>query len=105
MAAMLAHSIGLSNAALMIMSGDLIDAQRALQWGLVSAVVEPEALMDRARELAAPLASRAPIAPATAKLNLHPAVSMPLYQAREYEHELQQTCLRTERAEKTRSTL
>src|SRR3546814_13197068 len=98
MAAMLAHSIGLSNAALMIMSGDLIDAQRALQWGLVSEVVEPEALMDRARELAATIASRAPIAAETAKLNLPAAVSMPLDKAMENERHLPAICRLAERA-------
>src|SRR3546814_9916804 len=76
----------------MIMSGDLIDAQRALQWGLVSEVVEPDALMDRARELAATIASRAPIAAETAKLNLRAAVSMPLDKAMEYERDLQAIC-------------
>src|SRR3546814_10628019 len=98
MAAMLAHSIGLSNAALMIMSGDLIDAQSALQWGLVSEVVEPEALMDRARELAATIASRAPIAAETAKLNLRAAVSTPLDKAMEYERDLQAICFATDDA-------
>ena len=38
MAVFLAHSIGPSNAALMIMSGDPIPAEQALAWGLVSAV-------------------------------------------------------------------
>src|SRR3546814_10960399 len=103
MAAMLAHSIGLSNAALMIMSGDLIDAQRALQWGLVSEVVEPEALMDRARELAATIASRAPIAAETAKLNLRAAVSMPPDQAMEYERDLQEICFATAAAQEGRA--
>ena len=103
MAAMLAHSIGLSNAALMIMSGDLIDAQRALQWGLVSEVVEPEALMDRARELAATIASRAPIAAETAKLNLRAAVSMPLDKAMEYERDLQAICFATDDAKEGRA--
>src|SRR3546814_7486213 len=82
----------------MIMSGDLIDAQRALQWGLVSEVVEPDALMDRARELAATIASRAPIAAETAKLNLRAAVSMPLDKAVAYERDLQAICFATEDA-------
>ena len=88
---------------LMIMSGDMIDAQRALQWGLVSEVVEPEGLMGRARELAATIASRAPIAAETAKLNLRAAVSMPLDKAVEYERDLQAICFATEGAKEGRA--
>jgi enoyl-CoA hydratase len=103
MAAMLAHSIGLSNAALMIMSGDMIDAERALQWGLVSEVLEPDVLMARARELATTIAARAPIAAETAKLNLRAAVSMPLDKAMEYERDLQAICFATEDAKEGRA--
>lgn len=98
MAAFLAHSIGMSNAALMIMTGDAIDAQKALDWGLVSEVVEPEALLDRARALAETIASRAPIAAETAKLNLRAAFSMPLDKAMQYERDLQTVCFATEDA-------
>lgn len=98
MAAFLAHSIGMSNAALMIMTGDAIDARKALDWGLVSEVVEPEALMERARALAETIASRAPIAAETAKLNLRAAFSMPLDKAMQYERDLQTVCFATEDA-------
>lgn len=47
-------------AAEMILTGRSINAQRALQAGLVSDVVAPEALMPKALELAAHIASRAP---------------------------------------------
>ena len=95
MAAFLAHSVGASNAALMLMTGDAIDAARALAWGLVSEVVAPDALMPRARALAATIASRAPIAVETAKLNLTAAFSMPLAQAMAYERDLQTVCFAT----------
>jgi enoyl-CoA hydratase len=95
MAAQLAHSIGPSNAALMIMTGDPIEAERALAWGLVSEVVAPEALMDRARALAETIAARAPIAAETAKLNLRAAFAMPLDKAMEYERDLQTICFAT----------
>lgn len=95
MAAMLAHSIGMSNAALMIMTGDPVDADTALRWGLVSEVTAPEDLMDRAREIAEAIAARAPIAAETAKLNLRAAVSMPLDKAMEYERDLQTICFAT----------
>ncbi|WNO52397.1 enoyl-CoA hydratase/isomerase family protein [Stakelama saccharophila] len=103
MAAMLAHSIGMSNAAKMIMTGDPIDAETARNWGLVSDVVAPEALMDHARALAKTIASRAPIAAETAKLNLRAAVSMPLDKAMEYERDLQAICFATEDASEGRA--
>src|SRR3954471_17080309 len=42
MTTLLAHSIGPSNAAWMIMTGDTIDAQQALSWGLVTQVVSQD---------------------------------------------------------------
>jgi enoyl-CoA hydratase len=98
MAAHLAHSIGLSNAALMIMTGDPVSAERALSWGLVSEVLPPAALLPRARDIAAVIASRAPIAAETAKINLKAALSMPLEKAIEYERDLQTICFATEDA-------
>lgn len=95
MAAHLAHSIGPSNAALMIMTGDPISAERALGWGLVSEVVAQAELMTRARALARTIAARAPIAAETAKLNLKAAFSMPVEKAIEYERELQTICFAT----------
>jgi enoyl-CoA hydratase/carnithine racemase len=103
MAALLAHSIGMSNAAMMIMTGDAIDAERALAWGLVSEVVAHEALMDRAREIAETIAARAPIAAETAKLNLRAAFSMPLDKAMQYERDLQTICFATEDAREGRA--
>ena len=81
MATFLAHSIGASNAALMIMTGDPIPAEQALAWGLVSEVVPPSSLITRARAIATTIASRAPIAAETAKLNLRAAFTMPLEKA------------------------
>jgi len=89
MSALLAASIGAGNTALMLMTGDPIDAARALSWGLVSEVVEPEALLARAQELAATIASRPPIAAETAKANLRAAYNLPLDQAIAYEREMQ----------------
>ena len=103
MAAFLAHSIGMSNAAMMIMTGDAIDAGQALAWGLVSEVVAPDALMDRARAIAETIASRAPIAAETAKLNLRAALSMPIDKAIEYERDLQTICFATEDAREGRA--
>jgi enoyl-CoA hydratase/carnithine racemase len=98
MTALLFHSIGASNAALMVMTGDPIDAARALAVGIVSEVHEPSALMTRARELAETIAARAPIAAETAKLNLRAAASMPIESAIQYERDLQTICFATEDA-------
>jgi enoyl-CoA hydratase/carnithine racemase len=103
MAAFLAHSIGPSNAALMIMSGDPIPAEQALAWGLVSEVVPPSPLLTRARAIATTIASRAPIAAETAKLNLRAAFTMPLEKAIEYERDLQTICFATEDAAEGRA--
>ncbi|MGA2794771.1 MAG: enoyl-CoA hydratase/isomerase family protein [Roseiarcus sp.] len=99
----LVHSVGLSNAALMIMTGDPIDAERALAWGLVSEIVEHDALSARALAIARTIACRAPIAAETAKLNLRAAVSMPLCKAIEYERDLQTICFATQDAAEGRA--
>lgn len=98
MTAMLAHSIGPSNAALMVMTGEAVHAERALFWGLVSEIVEADTLLERAREIATTIASRAPIAAETAKLNLKAAFAMPLENAIQYERDLQTVCFATEDA-------
>ncbi|GAB1584447.1 enoyl-CoA hydratase/isomerase family protein [Phyllobacterium phragmitis] len=95
MAAHLLHSIGASNAALMLMTGDPIPAEKARSWGLVSEVVPQNQLLARARAIAQTIAARAPIAAETAKLNLKAAVSMPLEKAIEYERDLQTICFAT----------
>jgi enoyl-CoA hydratase len=95
MAVGLAHSVGMSNAALMLYTGEMVDAGRAAAWGLVSAVTAPEDLLPRAREIAAQIAARAPIAAETAKLNLRAAHQMPYEKAIEYERDLQAICFAT----------
>jgi enoyl-CoA hydratase/carnithine racemase len=103
MTALLAHSVGPSNAAMMVMTGDPIDAQKALSWGLVSEVHPVDALRSRAVEIAATIASRAPIAAETAKVNLGAAFNMPLEQAIAYERDLQTICFATEDANEGRA--
>lgn len=103
MAMHLAHSIGMSNAALMIMTGDPISAEKALAWGLVSEVVPRIRLPERAREIAMTIATRAPIAAETAKLNLKAVHAMPPEKAIEYERNLQTICFATEDAREGRA--
>lgn len=95
MAYMLAHSIGPSNAAMMLMGGDPVTAQQALQWSLVSELHPREALLARAQDIAAVLAARPPIAVQTAKANLRAAYTVPLEMAIQYERDLQTVCFAT----------
>jgi len=54
--------IGLSNALHLVLTGEMIDAEKAKQLGLVNEIVAPENLHQRAVELANLLAKKAPIA-------------------------------------------
>jgi enoyl-CoA hydratase len=103
MAAWLAHSIGPSNAALMLMTGDPVTAAQAFAWGLVSEVVPQPELPGRARALAGTIALRAPIAAETAKLNVRAAFTMPLEQAIAYERDLQAICFGSQDAAEGRA--
>ncbi|MFG2512351.1 enoyl-CoA hydratase/isomerase family protein [Streptomyces sp. NPDC048584] len=98
MAAFLSRAAGPSNAAMMLLTGERIDCARALEWHLVSEVVPRAQLLDRARTLAAVIASRAPVAAETAKINLRAAANLPEDQALAYERDLQTICFATEDA-------
>ena len=54
--------IGLGNALLLLLSGEMVGAEDALRMGLVQKVVEPEALVPTAQELARTIASKGPLA-------------------------------------------
>ncbi len=56
----LPRTIGHARAAELFFTGDTIDAQTALAWGLVSRVVPAASLMDEARTLAQRIARQAP---------------------------------------------
>ncbi len=57
---LLPRVVGMSRAAEMTFTGDMIDAETAAAWGLVSKVVAEDALMDEARSLAARIAANPP---------------------------------------------
>ena len=61
------RAIGQSDAMLMLLTGDRIDAQEALRIGLVSRVVAPGDLAETARSIACRIASNAPLAVVAAK--------------------------------------
>lgn len=98
----LSRSAGMSNAALMLMTGDPVSAARALAWGLVSEVCAAEDLLPRAFEIADAIAARAPIAAEHAKLNLEAATNMPARMAIQYELDLQTVAFATQDADEGR---
>ncbi|WP_137872234.1 crotonase/enoyl-CoA hydratase family protein [Rhodococcus sp. Q] len=57
---LLPRAVGLARAAEMAFTGDAIDAETALEWGLVSRVVEPDELLPTAHALAARVAANPP---------------------------------------------
>jgi len=59
---MLPQIVGMQNALELLFTGDIINADRALEIGLVTAVVPPEELLTAAKELAARLTRGAPLA-------------------------------------------
>lgn len=62
--------VGPAMAAEMLLTGEMIDAGRALEVGLVSRVVSPDSLMDEALSLAARICANAPLAVQRAKEGL-----------------------------------
>ena len=98
MATMLSRSAGASNAAMMLMTGDPIDAVTAQNWHLVTEVLQADRLAARADEIAHTIAARAPIAAEHAKINLANAANMTAVQATRYELDLQAICFATEDA-------
>jgi enoyl-CoA hydratase len=70
--------IGMGRAKHLVLTGEIIDAQRALEIGLVTAVAPPEELMLRARDVAARILSRGPLAARLAKLSLNASARVDL---------------------------
>jgi enoyl-CoA hydratase/carnithine racemase len=64
---LLPRQVGMSRAAQMLFTAEVVDAATACEWGLVSEVVEPEALMDAARAMADRIAKQPPHALRLAK--------------------------------------
>lgn len=99
----LVSSIGARNAALMLMTGSAYSAAQAREWGLVSEVMPADDLLGRAEEIAATIASNAPLAIQVAKANIQAALNMPADQAMRYERELQTVSFATEDAAEGRA--
>jgi E-phenylitaconyl-CoA hydratase len=74
----LPRTIGRSDAMLMMLTGDRIDAETALRIGLVSKVVAPSALLDTARAIAARIVDNAPLSVRAIKRLVRDGADMPL---------------------------
>lgn len=81
----LPRAVGQSMARQMLFTGDRIDATTALRCGLVSEVVEPEDLLSRATEIAARIASNAPLSVRAVKRLVDQAGDVPLRTGMEFE--------------------
>ena len=68
----LALRVGVARARELIYTGAIIDADEALRIGLCNAIVEPDALMPKVREVAARIAGHAPLAVQAAKQTVTP---------------------------------
>ena len=87
---------GTAHAMELILTADTINAQQALEIGLVSKVVAPEALMDTALELANKIASKAQVAVRAAKQAIRFGLECDMATAATYEALAFGTCFGTE---------
>jgi enoyl-CoA hydratase len=62
----------------LLLTGEPIDAERALALGLVNAVVAPGELQDKAFEFADKVASQAPLAVAAIRRAVHAGIDVPI---------------------------
>lgn len=84
----LAGTVGRSFAAHMLFTGDPITAEQAMATGLVSEVLAPDALMERAWALAKAIASNAPLSLVAIKKAFRAATDQPLTAGFELERAL-----------------
>lgn len=70
--------IGMGRAKHLVLTGEIIDARRALEIGLVTAVTPPAELMTRTRELAGRILRHGPLAARLAKLSLNASARVDL---------------------------
>ena len=87
---------GTAHAMELILTADTINAQQALEIGLVSKVVAPDALMDTALELANKIASKAQVAIRAAKQAVRYGIQCDISTAAPYEALAFATCFGTE---------
>jgi enoyl-CoA hydratase/carnithine racemase len=77
----LSRAIGRKRALEMLLTGELIDAQKALDWGLVNLVVPEDALEDAVAELAEKIARSSPLTVAIGKEAFHAQIELDEHRA------------------------
>ncbi|PXF31397.1 2,3-dehydroadipyl-CoA hydratase [Pokkaliibacter plantistimulans] len=81
----LIRAVGKAAAAMMVLTGEAISADRALQLGLIAEITEPELTLERAIAVARKIAGHAPLAVQQAKDVLNKAWEMTLSSGLQYE--------------------
>jgi enoyl-CoA hydratase len=84
----LARAVGRSTSKLMLFTGEVLAAPRALEIGLFDQVVAPEQLMPRCLEIARAIAAKGPVAVAFCKLAVNHGVEASLEHGLGFETEL-----------------
>ena len=84
----LARLVGLGRAVEMVLTGDMITAERAAEMGLANLVVPHDELLDRARALAGRILRNAPVALELALQSMYEAVESPMDHAQTLESTL-----------------
>ena len=79
----LPRTLAMTDAMMMLLTGDMIDAAEALRVGLVSRVVPQAELIDAAMELARKIAGNGPLAVRAVKRQVQAGLDMPLQHALE----------------------
>lgn len=92
----MARICGKAKAMELILTGDMINAEEAKNIGLVSKVVEPEALMDEVLGLAERITKNAPLAVQYASRAIKRGIEVPMEEAIKIENELFAKCFATE---------
>lgn len=81
----LTRAIGKSKAMMMVLTGEMIDARTAYEWGLVAKVVPEKTLLDEAMILAQNIADKAPVAVRLAKEAVNKSYEMTLKDGMDFE--------------------
>ncbi len=90
---MLPRLVGVGQAMRLLLTGEPVDANTALQIGLVEEVVEDTDVAQRVMALAQKIASFSPVATQAVKAGVRAALSMSLEQGLRYENELHTICM------------
>jgi enoyl-CoA hydratase/carnithine racemase len=94
----LARHVGRKKALEMILTGDIISAAEAQQFGLINKVVAPDDLEAETMKLAAKIAKKSPQAVQTGKIGVYAMSEIPYHQAVDYMDELFSSLCATEDA-------